>query len=257
MTFRDALRGALPVMISAAMAPGLAGQSIRGILLEAHSDRALADGSVVLLSPEGNQVRLAVTDAEGAFTMIAPAPGPYDLYVERLGYLTSVTRLDLVRGEEVLVQFRLEPSAFALDSIGVSVPRGSTALQRVGFDTRRQRGIGHFLTRDRLLERGPQRDLPDVLRVLTGVHTEPSRFGPDRILLRRVGTPLDPRPYCEPYLFLDGLPVQPPWEDMVDLDEVQAVEVYPDPGRVPAIFASRAQQCGVVVVWSRSRYGGG
>ncbi|MBW3535170.1 MAG: Plug domain-containing protein, partial [Gemmatimonadetes bacterium] len=187
----------------------------------------------------------------------APAPGTYDLYAERLGYYAGVATLELQGDQEVVVEFRLEPAALAVDSLEVTARAVRSGLDRVGFTSRSQSGTGHFLTREELLERGRQRDITDALRTVTGVRVESQRFGPDRLLLRRVGTPMDPRPYCHPFLFLDGLPVQPPWEDLVDLEDVAAVEVYPDAGMVPASFASRGQTCGVVVVWSRLQYGGG
>lgn len=232
-------------------------QSVSGLLLDARSRRPVAAGSVVLLAADGRRVATVESAWDGSFVVGAPEPGTYDLYAERLGYYAGVATLELEGDQEVVVEFRLEPAALAMDSLEVTARAERSRLDRVGFTSRSRSGIGHYLTQEDLRERGPQRDITDILRTLTGVHTEQSRFGADRLLLRRVGTPLDPRPYCEPYLFLDGLPVQPPWEDLVDLDDVAAVEVYPDAGRVPASFSSRSQTCGVVVIWSRLHYGGG
>ena len=250
----SALRITLVLAATLAVPPPGHAQAIRGRLLDARTDRPVSAGSVVLLGVDGTRISVGESDADGTFQVNAPGQGVYDLYAERLGYLAGVATLELTGDQDVMLEFRLEPSALAIDSLEVTAAAPPTALDRAGFTSRRQSGIGHFLTREQLLERGRQRDITDALRTLTGVYTEQSQFGPDRLLLRKVGTPMDPRPFCEPYLFMDGLPVQPPWEDLVDLDDVAAVEVYPEAGKVPASFASRGQRCGVVVVWSRLHY---
>lgn len=109
----------------------LAGQTIRGTIVEEGSSRPVAGGFVVLLDAEGAQQAVALSDAEGRFRLVAPRPGEYGLGVDRIGYLsvrTPVFRLPAGRTVEYRLSVRVEP----VQLTGIDVKVDPTCQVRPG-----------------------------------------------------------------------------------------------------------------------------
>ena len=117
-----------------------------------------------------------------------------------------------------------------------------------GFYQRRDLGIGHFVSREKL-ERDNPSQLTDVFRRLPGVHITSNRFIRNAVRFRANGA------NCWPLVWLDGAPL-PTAEfdlDFLSPQSIEGIEVYSGISQIPPQFmGSRGLgSCGVIVVWSR------
>jgi hypothetical protein len=136
--------------------------------------------------------------------------------------------------------------AIALEPIQVTLR--SILLEESGFYDRMERGLGVFLTRDRIQERIPLY-ASDVLRGVAGVRLVPSR--------ERAGSiPVD-RTECPYRYVLNGARVGEDFQiDDIPADWIDAVEIYRGISTVPqqfqAVAAGARSNCGVIVIWTRN-----
>jgi len=252
-----ALRLLLVGAALSAAAVGPAGaQVISGQLLEADVDRPIPFGEVTILDGEGDVVATTFSDGQGRFAVRLPRSGIYTVYAARLGYFNAVSEgIEVADRQELAIAVRLAPAPVEVDSLAVEVEGRSLPLLRVGFYDRAAAGQGHFITRRDIVSMIGVRHLPDVIREVPGVRISSDGFGRDRVTLR--GTFAGS---CLPMLVLDGLAIHPPWEDILEVEDIEGVEVYSRPSQIPARFdnltADRSRgaasaRCGIVVAWSR------
>lgn len=250
-----------------ALVPGpLEGQTVRGVVRDAVSGRAVVLAYVGLLAPGEDFVAAGLADDSGHFSLEAPSPGSYFLYVSRHGYrpvMDGVFEL----GEDGVMELEvgMRPLPVFLDSMLVAVEGESRDLRSVGFYQRQATGQGHFIEREDI-ERAAVEHLVDALHNIPRLEVVPARpaFGlptgllnPEVRVRRSTGT-------CSPTLYVDGRlvafgnlpgreePVRP--DDYVDPSRVEAVEVYAGPAEIPMGYQA-AGGCGVILVWTRM--GGG
>jgi len=237
---------------------GLTAQILSGVVLEAGTDRPVSFAEVTILSDTGAVVASTFSDGAGGFTTQMPRAGGYQVYAVRLGYYAAISDfIHVVKDEEVSVAVRLEPKPFETDSLTVEVTSRNLPLERVGFIDRQKGAVGTFYTREDIASMRGMRNIADVLREAPGVRLWADNYGKDRVTLRNtIGGS------CRPSLLLDGIAIDPPWEDIVDLEDLEGVEVYSRPVQVPARFylvvptrdprlGASAAQCGIVVAWTR------
>jgi hypothetical protein len=241
----------------AASAGAADAQVLSGLVLEAGNDRPVSFAEVTILNDTGSVVQETFSDGSGAFSASLPRAGGYQIYAVRLGYYAAVSGfIDVVVGENIAVAVRLQPKPFESDSLTVEVASRVTPLERVGFYDRMQSGVGSFFGPTEIERIPGARGIPDIIREAPGVRIATDNYGKDRVTLRNTmgGS-------CLPSLILDGVGIEPPWETIVDLEDVDGLEVYSRPVQVPARFygliptrdrqASAAAQCGIVVVWTK------
>jgi hypothetical protein len=196
-TSRASMRGELPVRVLAA------------------SDTALADtlrrSGVTLVGritdPNGNaiagaQLRVAGAtpwtgaDAAGFFRLAAP-PGTDTVEVRALGYRSDRWQVRVPEGRAQRVSLTMELVATSLPTSRVAgrTSKGVDPLQ--GFDDRRKRGNGAFITREEIDKRGSVKT-SDLLRAVPGVRVVPMNSGVAggneyAIVLERTGVTLRPK----------------------------------------------------------------
>jgi len=245
------------VLVSMAISStGLAAQVLSGVVLEAGSDRPIAFAEVTVLDDRGEVVVETFSDGAGEFSVRLPRTGSYEVYSVRLGYYAAVSGLiDVVDGQVVGIMVRLQPKPLETDSLTVEVSGRVPPLERVGFYDRMNAGTGSFYSRLDIEAMRGVRNIADVIREAPGVRISGDQFGKDRVTLRNtIGGS------CRPALILDGMGIDPPWEDIVNLEDLDGVEVYSRPVQVPTRFyglvprrglSSSTAQCGLVVAWTR------
>lgn len=246
-------RLAIAAALLATSAAGLAAQTLSGVILEAGTDRPISFAEVTILGDTGAVAASTFSDGEGAFTARLPRAGGYQVYAVRLGYYATVSDfIDVVKGEDISVAVRLLPKPFETDSLTVEVSPPKTPLDRVGFTERQRAGFGSFFTRADIEARITAHTLADVIREAPGVRIQTDNYGKDRVTLTTL------QGACAPILVLDGLQLQPPWESVVDVQDLDGVEVYPRVSQVPTEFLliARMSGCGLVVAWTRIGTGG-
>jgi hypothetical protein len=198
------------------------------------------------LTVDGTTVR-GVTDERGEVRFNAVRGGPATIRVRRLGFRPAT--LDIVVDQRVpatsIVTLAQIPQRLAT----IVVKGGTNYTGRMaGFYQRRDLGIGHFVSRERLEHDNPSQ-LTDIFRRLPGVQITSTRFIRNAIRFRGNGGS------CWPLVWLDGAPL-PTAEfdlDFLSPSSIEGIEVYSGISQIPPQFmGSRGLgSCGVIVVWSR------
>jgi len=197
------------------------------------------------LTIEGLGLR-TVSEPDGAYALRAVPAGTHRLRVRRLGFRPTLMELE-VGGEGIAdVEIQLVPVVQQLSPVAVVAQREAFESRLAGFNERRERKVGHFISRERI-ERTHSFSLTDVLRDVPGVKIRPIGVIQKAVRIRGAS--------CAPLVFLDGSPASAGEFDleMIDLGMVEGIEVYSGSATVPAEFAGprNLDRCGVVAVWSR------
>ncbi|MEN8145569.1 MAG: TonB-dependent receptor [Gemmatimonadota bacterium] len=230
------------------LAPCLAGEAFAqarktvfaGVVYSGGSGTPLEGAQVIMLGSG----RGAVTDASGYFRLEDVDSGTDSVEVRYLGYERNHEVVDILGQRLTQVVFLLTPSALELAELTVEVEPLRAAGKLARFEERRNRGFGHFLGPLDIERIAPQRTA-DVLRRIPGIIVSSVRFGRSNI---RIGRGLSS---CNPFVYLDGIPM-PAFEfDDVSPQDLMAVEVYSGVASAPAEFSSRNNGCGVIAVWTK------
>jgi hypothetical protein len=198
------------------------------------------------LTVEGTTVR-GVTDERGEIRFNSVRGGPATIRVRRLGFRPAA--VDIVVDQRVPVTSIVTLSQIPQRLATIVVKGGTNYTGRMsGFYQRRDLGIGHFVSRERLEHDNPSQ-LTDVFRRLPGVQITSTRFIRNAIRFRGNGGS------CWPLVWLDGAPL-PTAEfdlDFLTPSSIEGIEVYSGISQIPPQFmGSRGLgSCGVIVVWSR------
>ena len=197
------------------------------------------------LTVDGTPVR-GVTDERGEIRFNAVRGGPATVRVRRLGFRPTTVDLMVDQRAPVTSIVTLTPIAQRLAPI---IVKGANYTGRMaGFYQRRDLGIGHFVSRERL-ERDNPSQLTDVFRRIPGVQITSTRFIRNAIRFRGNSGG------CWPLVWLDGAPLPTAEFDLDFLSpaSIEGIEIYSGISQVPPQFmgARGLGSCGVVVVWSR------
>jgi len=222
-----------------------AAQSGRGTIRGVVRD---STGAVVPFADVGvvNTEIRTTADANGRFRLTGVAFGQVDLRARRLGFTPSVATIVFPENSEPDIELRITPAPDYLPTVRVSEPRQVYDARLSGFKERSKKGVGHFVTRERL-ERLHSYRFTDVLREVPGVKLVGLRGGGMSLSLRGAR--------CPPLVFVDGMPANAGVVDldMFDLASVEGIEIYPGLSSVPPEFVTGrgGERCGVVAIWSR------
>lgn len=198
------------------------------------------------LTVEGTTVR-GVTDERGEIRFTSVRGGPATIRVRRLGFRPAA--VDIIVDQRVPVTSIVTLSQIPQRLATIVVKGGTNYTGRMaGFYQRRDLGIGHFVSRERLEHDNPSQ-LTDIFRRLPGVQITSTRFIRNAIRFRGNGGG------CWPLVWLDGAPL-PTAEfdlDFLTPSSIEGIEVYSGISQIPPQFmGSRGLgSCGVIVVWSR------
>lgn len=247
-------------------ASDVAGQVIRGRIVDSESSEPVVLAYVGLLAPGRELVVAALADSEGHFSVEAPVAGSYFIYVTRTGYRTVMDGLfELGEDGVIEVAIGMKPAPLVLDPVNVGIEGGTRDLRAVGFYERRSRGLGHFLDREEIQRRTID-DLTDAMRGIPRFIVETP--APHLVLPTGVMNPevlvRTSMEYCSPTLYVDGIvvafgnrsrldpdrAVRP--DDFVDPSEVEGVEIYTSPAETPPEYES-INGCGAILIWTRRR----
>lgn len=233
---------------------------LAGTVHEAETREPLAEALVVL----PDQGVGTYSDSTGRFAFADLPAGETVLEVRFLDR-RSETRTVTLRPHEVTeVELSLRVRAVEVPGLTVEAERRRRG-RMTGFHERKDRGRGHFITRE-ALEKKEGNLLHEVFRPLSGIDAVPCSDLPGARKRRtpacwvlasgREAPSFIQRGPCVPIFYVDGqrTPVDelPLGINELSVDEVEAVEVYTGPAQTPARFSSVAQgRCGAVVIWTR------
>lgn len=232
-------------LLVALIVPGIAGSQeygeVRGVVRDSLGGGIL--GALVSLEGSGQRVS---TESDGAFRFPRIPAGEVTVHVRRLGYRPASARTNIRSGVNTPLEVNLSPVAARMPVIEVRGKRQVYDSRLAGFNARKEKQVGHFITRERL-DGMPSARFVDVLRQVPGVRMRVLRGGVATVTLRGAR--------CSPLVFLDGFPATAGVLDldMIDLASVEGIEVYSGVATVPPEFTSvrGLESCGVIGIWSR------
>ena len=192
--------------------------------------------------------RVDSTNASGQFVMQSLPVGTYTIEARALGFLPRRALVDIPDGREGVTEVALDVFVPTIDTVRVKANRGFQLEEE--FEQRKKTGQGYYID-DNAMEKRRAMYVADALRGVPGVSIQPGDIGGDRVLMRGLaGTGS-----CVPSIFLNGLPVVSDngvIDDIVNPQNVRAMEVYSRTGSTPSQFASR-NGCGSIVIWTGTR----
>jgi hypothetical protein len=224
--------------------PAAAQSVITGVVFDGRTSTPVAGARLSVRSSEG----ASVTRNDGTFRLLVATAGRFILETRHDAYPTRTDTLVIADGETAIVEIRLVAAAIELPPI--TVQTRSRRLDDAGFYSRRERGIGVFVTRAEIAER-KGRHMSDVLSRLAGLRRRIVSDGNSRIDSRS-GMLIGRR--CEIQYFIDGVrsELDATAIDAIPVEVVEGIEVYRGASEVPMQFDSGRAMCGVVVVWTRA-----
>lgn len=197
------------------------------------------------ISVKGTDAR-AVSDDKGFYRLARLRPGDAELFIRRLGYRPESRGVRVTSQAETHLDLTMVALPIRLPTVEVRRRAEAYDSRLAGFNTRRERQAGHFVTREQL-DRMSSARFVDALRQIPGVQFRAIRGGGTTIVLRGSR--------CPPLVFIDGFPANAGVMDldMLDLASVEGIEIYSGAASVPPEFmgARGTHGCGVVAVWSR------
>lgn len=231
------------------LAGGAAGSGARRIVQSGEGRLSGTVASITGAPIAGAQVFLTdgpgtTTNAKGEWSLVDLPLGTRALEVRAIGYYPARRAVNVFTGAPD-VHVALPTFRAVLDTVRVIAARWRDDY-RVGFEARRQTGLGRFLTAEQIA----RRDLnvaSDLFRGIAGIAMEQGL-----IKLRRGDSD------CSPAFFLDGVSIPGAVGDELsaeDIDswvrphEIAAVEVYTD--IVPPQFHRIQLGCGAIVIWTK------
>ena len=226
----------LPVLVLAQPVGSVRGfvhDSLGGVVSSAH------------LSIRGSGTA-TISDSAGAFRLTGLAPGEAVLEVRRLGYRPVSTPVTIAAGRELGVDVELAPVPEQLAPVQVFRRAEAYDSRLAGFNERKTKHVGYFVTRERLDRMNSSRFV-DALREIPGVSLRTLRGGVATVSLRGAR--------CAPMFYMDGFPATAGTMDldMIDLSGVEGIEIYAGMTSIPPEFMTvvGGERCGVIAVWSR------
>ena len=190
----------------------------------------------------------AFTDSSGTIAMRGlPSGTPISFQARAVGFRMASFEITLPTGTQVERVLDLEPQDVSLDTVRVAAAPSTDWRSADGFELRRKRGIGYFITQDMIEERQAN-SLTDILQIVPGLWTS-CRGGTCDVQMFASGK------NCRPEYFLDGYPATNATGWDFPARTVGAVEIYRSLFEVPPEFQRSNLRCGVIAVWSRGTTG--
>jgi hypothetical protein len=226
------------LLLTALRAGAQAQGGVEGRVIDRITTIPVAEAIVVIVEADITDT----SDADGLFGRILLPDGTYTIEIRRLGYVGAQWELEFRGGVVLTHDFELEPLGVPLAPAFVTDTAVEIRLGLEGFEERRLRGGGQYMTRAEI-ERRSARTIGDLLRMLNGLRMA-CRLGTCRIWMTRWNG------YCAPHYFADGIPAPASTVERMPVQDVFGVEVYTF-SNVPMEFQRPDINCGVIAIWTR------
>lgn len=204
------------------------GEPLDGVTVEVHGQRS-------------------TTDRRGAFALLTTLVDTASVALRRVGFEPLEAFISTRNGmwDTVIVQMDAAATT-TLPGVAVRETFATRAGAIRGFEERRERGLGQFVTRDEIVDRGSQK-LTDILRSKKGVMIVRGR-------LRFAAFVGSRSVNCQPNVFLDGTRAPGMEVDEIAAQSIEAIELYPNLSTIPIEFQTIGQSttpCGTIAIWTR------
>ncbi|MCU0619300.1 MAG: carboxypeptidase-like regulatory domain-containing protein [Gemmatimonadaceae bacterium] len=184
-----------------------------------------------------------LTDREGRFRIERVPPGVRSVELRALGFRPSRIGLNVRPGERIERDITLDRNVATLGTVAVTA-RATAAWDSIGFEERRKKGGGYFLTREDLAN---VVDLSTALRLVPGIRGRSNDKSQQLVAGRGAG--------CFPAFVVNGTRfsagqnIGP--EALIRAEDIQAMEVYTSRLSTPPEH-QRFGDCAVIVIWLRN-----
>ncbi len=191
-----------------------------------------------------------MSDSSGRFRLSNLTPGLIFVRVRKIGYLSEYFPLQTEAGRVASLTVKLRPASNAPSLARVEVRADARRDARmVGFYERMRLGNGVFVEREELLRRNTS-NVTEILRGRNGVNI--IRDANNNAVV--FGRNLTGAGYCAMGVLVDGVFVNTQGmsiDQLVNTQDVRAIEVYKTGPSVPNEFQRRETDCGAVLIWTR------
>lgn len=186
------------------------------------------------------------SDSVGHFLLVDLPAGNVSVSFRRLSYAPVILTIAVAAADTEEVKVTLGVVAQELKGVVVQA-HPDQLRQLVEFETRRKRGIGHFITRGQIEDRHPLM-LSDMLRTIPGAILINADNGRTSVRFSRVA-----RNNCPPQFFVDGVEVTGFSIDDMPPGDVEGVELYAGAAGLPPEYnrVHGTSICGTVIIWTR------
>jgi hypothetical protein len=239
-------QGQVPARDTAARTSAIAG------LVRDSVDRPIPLATVTL---DGRDLA-AVTDSLGRFHLSGIPSGTNAFTVLRLGYEPSSFTATLPPDSTVVITIRLRRVP-TLDPVSVRAAALRDRLAKRGYYERQRRGIGSFVSPERVDSLQHLTTPARMLRDVPGLTVRCAAAGRCEIRTRQTDLCM--------HLFVNGSLQRGQLDDILSTTEVAAFEIYQRPALVPIEFQGHLAQsvrrpgaretvragCGAIVVWRK------
>jgi carboxypeptidase-like protein/TonB-dependent receptor-like protein len=255
----------------------LAQGEVSGRVVAADSGRPPVQGAEASLPKLG---RTAISDSVGKYSLKNVPSGEYLMVIRAIGFKSESSTVFIDRDEVVssdVVLTRTTLTTLPERRVEAAEERPPAKLLEF-MERKKTSGTGHFITREEIAKaEGGVRQTGDVISTIPGVRV---RRGSNKVWIasgRAFGgmkcsfcsnsaaglNPADfaagARPACFMDVYLDGVLVydsRHPENGLFDVntvppEHIEGIEVYASGGQVPAKYNRTANQCGVVLIWTR------
>ena len=187
------------------------------------------------------------TDSSGRFRMEHITPGEYDVVVRQLGFVPKVTRMTFEADETTAEQFELTRNTNVLTKVRVLAPDTARSLavdNAGGFDSRRAKGFGSFITSEELYA-ARDHDMTTVLHTIPQMRFYHWNTG------AMVAASNESGKRCISQVYLDGVKIMYPFDvNSLSPGSLRGVEFYPS-YNTPGEFPAGPGYCGVLILWTQ------
>lgn len=235
-----------------AVAPGLvqAQTATLRLLVTSHdTGEPLANVEVALLETTIS----GMTDADGWVSLGNINPGLQMLSVHRLDFQRELIPVTFEADATLEADLALVPAPVPLGEIEITAEKVDQTLEQRGFYERREKGLGEFITREELDEKG-KNTMVEALRGVHGVRFQQMDGVLVAVSTRAVtaeGGAFSARP-CPFSIYVDGTRIGTGAEvldEVIALHNVVGIEVYKGASGLPPEF-NLFSACGAIVVWT-------
>lgn len=237
-----------------------ASQVVQGRVLDELSREPVPQAVVSLQNLQRDTLKRSITDTTGYFQLLAPREGIYFVHVRRIGYAENTGGPFQIGPEDTLnIELRLLLESIVMDEVTVEAERLSKNLQRNNFYRRQERGLGQYMTREDISQKmapSPSRifsNIPGVERRPDG-HLVSSRHQvvcPMTLVVNGVVRVEKKHPLFDGGAEKRELERQPTIDELIQLENIEAIEVYRGTVGQPLAYTGKRTPCGAILIWTR------
>lgn len=225
-------------------------QSVFGRVIVEGDTTGVSGAELTLSDSTGVPLARVQSTESGHFRLPAPSAGRFVIRASRIGFAAIEAEVILREEEAMEVELRMAEEAIPLEPILVvarrEIKHGTLDQFYDRMARNKQRGKGHFLTREQIeARRGLELGL--ILQTIPGVWAQGRNHYP-----MLANPSADGGIFCRPDFFLDGMPMLSGFRNFDYLD-MEGIEVYR--GYSESVDGEFPNRCGQVFLWRRTDWG--